>query len=550
MRADFYSHCAQYPALRQAVAAEQEYIGQMSAGELRRAIEEPARQGGWDFDPGLVDVLLHDVGAGGSESPEPGALPLLSHALLATWDRRRGHTLTLEGYHASGGVRGAIAETAENVFNDQLNAQQKDLAQDIFLRLTELGEGTEDTRRRATLNELARQAEEAAALRGVLNTLAEARLITLSEDSAEVAHEALIREWQRLHEWLAQDRDGLRLHRHLTETAAEWEGRVRDPGELYRGARLAQAREWAASNDRRLNPDERAFLDASFEEEQRDALEREILRERELEAAQRLAEEREQAARRLRRRAYLLGGRSRSLALAGIAILFGGRVAASAAAARRQERLAFARELVAASINSLSADPELSVLLALHSARVSMQAGQPVLPEAQGALQRSLQSMRLLTTWQAHDADVSSVVISPDGKLMATIGADGTAKVWDRDSGQVIHTFPTHVTGNFTGVSVAFSADGTQLLTLGDDNTLVLWDLSTGQTARPSARPTLAALTPNSVAISPMESSRRRWALPLENSYLDAISGELLKIFSGTGSGGGRFIQPRQPVHL
>jgi energy-coupling factor transporter ATP-binding protein EcfA2 len=100
LRADFYSHCAQFPALRTAVAAEQEYIGQMSSAELRLAIEEPARRGGWEFEPGLVDILMHDIGAEGTESPEPGALPLLSHALLATWERRRGRTMTLDGYTA------------------------------------------------------------------------------------------------------------------------------------------------------------------------------------------------------------------------------------------------------------------------------------------------------------------------------------------------------------------------------------------------------------------------------------------------------------------
>ncbi len=178
---------------------------------------------------------------------------MLSHALLATWERRRGRTFTLAGYHASGGVRGAIAETAESVFTDQLNQAQQDLAHDIFLRLTELGEGTEDTRRRATLNELAHQPEGAAQLRAVLNTLADARLITLNEDTAEVAHEALIREWQRLHEWLSQDREGLRLHRHLTDAALEWEARGQDAAELYRGARLAQTLEWALTNAARLN---------------------------------------------------------------------------------------------------------------------------------------------------------------------------------------------------------------------------------------------------------------------------------------------------------
>ena len=155
LRADFYPHCAQYPLLRQAVAAEQEYIGQMTMEELRRAIEEPARRGGWEFEPGLVDVLLQDIGA--HRSQEPGALPLLSHALLATWERRQGRMFTLAGYYASGGVQGAIAESAESVFTDQLNQEQQNLAQDVFLRLTELGEGTEDTRRRAALNELVRQ---------------------------------------------------------------------------------------------------------------------------------------------------------------------------------------------------------------------------------------------------------------------------------------------------------------------------------------------------------------------------------------------------------
>ena len=164
------------------------------------------------------------------------------------------------------------------------------------MRLTELGEGTEDTRRRAALTELVRQAEEAAQLRGVLNTLADARLITLNEDSAEVAHEALIREWQRLHEWLTQDREGLRVHRHLTDAAREWAVLGGDAGALYRGARLAQAQEWAAANEGRLNDAERTFLAASLQQEQHEVLEREAQRARELEAAQKLAAEQAQRA--------------------------------------------------------------------------------------------------------------------------------------------------------------------------------------------------------------------------------------------------------------
>ncbi|MCA1554579.1 MAG: hypothetical protein LC737_09395, partial [Chloroflexi bacterium] len=161
LRADFYAHLAQYPELRAAVAKAQEYIGPMTSEELRRAIEEPARRGQWEFEPGLVDLILRDVG------DEPGALPLLSHALLETWKRRSGHTLTLKGYAESGGVRGAIAHTAETVYAS-LSPEQQAIARDIFIRLTELGEGTEDTRRRASLDELLGDPARADEVRAVL----------------------------------------------------------------------------------------------------------------------------------------------------------------------------------------------------------------------------------------------------------------------------------------------------------------------------------------------------------------------------------------------
>jgi transcriptional regulator with XRE-family HTH domain len=205
LRADFYAHCSSYPELCEALARQQEYIGAMTDEEMRKAIEEPARRGRWEFEPGLVDLILHDVGH------EPGALPLLSHALLETWQRRHGRTLTLSGYTSAGGVRGAIAETAEAVFTDQFTHEQQAIARRIFLRLTELGDetATGDTRRRASFNELILKPEETDATQAVLNALVGARLITTSEDSVQVAHEALIREWPTLRSWL-EDNRGLR----------------------------------------------------------------------------------------------------------------------------------------------------------------------------------------------------------------------------------------------------------------------------------------------------------------------------------------------------
>ena len=116
LRADFYAHCAEFENLRAALQDYQRYIGAMSQEELRRVIEEPAKRGGWELEPGLVEMLLQDVG------DEPGALPLLSHALLETWKRRRGRIMTLAGYAASGRVQGAIAKTADDVYGHELDA--------------------------------------------------------------------------------------------------------------------------------------------------------------------------------------------------------------------------------------------------------------------------------------------------------------------------------------------------------------------------------------------------------------------------------------------
>jgi WD40 repeat protein/transcriptional regulator with XRE-family HTH domain len=478
LRADFYSHCAQYPLLRAAVAAEQEYIGQMTKEELRRAIEEPAKRGGWEFEPGLVDILLSDIGADGMGQPEPGALPLLSHALLATWERRRGRTFTLAGYHASGGVRGAIAETAESVYTDQLNQAQQELAHDIFLRLTELGEGTEDTRRRATLTELAHKSEEATQLRAVLNTLAEARLITLNEDTAEVAHEALIREWERLHEWLSQDREGLRLHRHLTDAALEWQARQQDAAELYRGARLAQTREWASANEGRLNVLEREFIAASIEQEQHEALEREAQRQRELEAARELAENQSRSAKQLRRRALFLAGAACLAAFLAVAAVF------IAVAANNNARQSSAHQLASAAEAGLQVDSGQSISLTLQSLQI-----QP-LADTYSLLHRALFSSHLRASVHAHDSDAVFIAISPAGDRLATSGAGGSVRVW-RVNGGVIDPAPLLTLEDLnagckpsTATRLMFSPNGRHLAVGGCNPYISLVDAHSGELIR------------------------------------------------------------------
>lgn len=463
LRADFYAHCASYPDLREALAQHQEYIGAMTNEELQRAIEEPAQRGRWEFEPGLVDMLLHDVGH------EPGALPLLSHALLETWQRRRGRTMTLSGYASSGGVRGAIAETAETVFTDHFTREQQSIARRIFLRLTELSDetSTADTRRRATFNELILKPEEAATTHAVLKALADARLITTSEDAAEVAHEALIREWPTLRSWLEENREGLRLHRHLTEAAQEWLDMNREPDLLYRGARLAQAREWASLHVSELNELEKEFLQASIESNERGLAEREAQRQRELDLQRQRAEEQSHAAKQLRHRAMWL---TSALIIAGVlalaALVFGQR-------AQQEARLSASRELAAAAISNLEVDPERSILLALQSVSTAHTL------EAEDALHKAVFASRAQLTIKAHDAVIGRVTFSPDGSRLASVSQDGVAKIWDVITGEELFALRGHKTGGVN--SVAFSPDGKRLATVGDDKTIRVWDATTGQ---------------------------------------------------------------------
>jgi transcriptional regulator with XRE-family HTH domain len=488
LRSDFYSHCAQYPHLRQAVATEQEFIGEMTFDELRRAIEEPARRGGWEFESGLVDVMLNDLSIHGSREPEPGALPLLSHALLTTWESRRGRKFTLEGYNCSGGVRGAIAETAESIFTDQLDQAQQEIAHDVFLRLTELGDGTEDTRRRARLNELLWQHTNATQLRTVLNILAEARLITLNEDTVEVAHEALIREWERLHEWLTQDRESLLLHRHLTQSSHEWEMREHDSSELYRGARLAQVREWALVNGERLNVTEKSFLSASIEQAECEVIEHETQRMRELEATREIAETQKKAAIQLQRRAiYLLGALILALIGALAAGIFANRnsdlamqnasIAQTAQAVSSQAIIDFTNseaQRLAAAASSLSrqiVDPQLIALLSLHSIATQYTVeGDISLTEA-----ATLPIPKMIFT--GHGKGVYSVIFSPEGNLILTGSYDGLARLFDAKTGQEVREF----TGFTKGVRAIFSQGGQSIFISSVDGKAQMLDVKTGK---------------------------------------------------------------------
>ncbi|WP_330343072.1 nSTAND1 domain-containing NTPase [Streptomyces sp. NBC_00557] len=263
VRADFLGHCAQHPRLTAALQEATVLAGPMSRDELRDAIVKPAQTAGLIVERTLTTRIVEEV------EGEPGALPLMSHALLETWRRRKGRALTAQAYDAAGGLSGAIARTAENVYT-RLTPSQAELARRILLRLITPGEGTPDTRRPAPRTEL--DFGDPSDTATVLEHLARARLLTLEHDTVNLAHEALIVAWPRLQAWINEARDRLRLHRQLTDAANAWQSVDRDPGALYRGVRLAAAEEAFETTGYRaaLTTREAEFLTASLEMRRRE----------------------------------------------------------------------------------------------------------------------------------------------------------------------------------------------------------------------------------------------------------------------------------------
>ena len=382
LRADFYGRFAAHPALAELLGANHVLVGPMQASELRRAVELPAARVGLRVEPELADALVDDV------EGEPGALPLLSTALLELWQKRQDQTLTLAAYRESGGVQGAVARLAEGTY-ERIPDERKPLVRALMLRLVGEGESDAPVRRRASLAEL--DLERDRWMADVLAALADSRLVTVGGGSVEVAHEALLREWPRLSEWIEEDAEGRRLRRHITRAATDWDAAGRDQGELFRGARLAAALDWTAAHALDVNELEREFVTES-----REASEQESKR-----------------ARRTNRRLRVL--------LAGVAVLLAAALAGGLYAAlqrgeaRDAETAQVAQRLGAQAL--VEEDLDLSLLLARQAAAIDDT------PQTRGyllaALQRAPNAIGIMHA--PADALLGQADLSPDGRTLAVI---------------------------------------------------------------------------------------------------------------------------------
>jgi WD40 repeat protein/DNA-binding SARP family transcriptional activator len=419
LRADFYGRCASYPELARLLSASHVLIGPMQRDELARAISVPAARAELEVEDGLVSALVDDV------SGEPGGLPLLSTSLLELWRRRDGPVLRLADYRQAGGVHGAVGRLAEHTYGS-FDDNGKRVARTLMLRLA-AGDAENAVRRRVPTADLTRGNADAEAVLGVL---IDARLLTIDDGSVEVAHEALLREWPRMREWLEEESESRRLEAHVRAAASDWDAGGRDAGDLYRGPRLSAVLDWQAGHAEELDGLEHEFIDAS-----RNASERELVAQK-------------QRNRRLR---ALAGGIFVVLVLA---LLAGGAALLQRGTARRAARDALAGQLGAEAVTEPRIDR--AMLLAREAVNLSPST------QTEGTLLATLlRSPAAIATFSSPTTSrPQRLSVSPDGQTLAVADNTATVRFYNLPRRRLsAAVFPL---GH--GIPPTFTADGKQLV--------------------------------------------------------------------------------------
>jgi DNA-binding SARP family transcriptional activator/WD40 repeat protein len=433
LRADRLGDLAAYFDFARLVERGLYLLNPMSEPSLRATIEGPARQAGLALEPGLVELLVEEV------TREPGALPLLSHVLRRTWALREGATLTVDGYRATGGIRHAVAHTAEWLY-EQVQPEQRPMLRDLLLRLLTSGPGGEPVRRPVPRRLVAADAKH----EQLVELLVGARLVTSDDGVVELAHEVLARAWPRLRGWLDEDSEGQRILRHLTMAADTWHIMSRPDSELYRGARLAQVLEWRLTANPDLTPTERAFLDAG----------------------RRLADADEHTAAQQARTQARVNRRLRGLLAAGAFLLVAALVAGTLAvrqANRATDATRTADAQRVASQAQIVDRLDQSLLLALASLRLDHSAG------GGASLLAALARSPAITSYlPALDQPFWHLDVSRDGDAVGVMDLAGRVRFYNPQNWQRLGVFDPHPPGWKTQVAcvcnpVTFSPDGARV---------------------------------------------------------------------------------------
>lgn len=442
LRADFYTRVLGHPVLAGVAQDSQLVVGPMSKDELRRAITLPARKANVEIEPGLVELFLRElsdpanvgVGAGPQDA---GSLPLLSHALLTTWQAGQGRRLSVADYVAVGGIHGAVAQSAEQVYAG-LTSEQQAAARKLLLQMVVVGNGTADTRRRVEIAKLAADDDMFA----VLEVFIDSRLLTVDDRAVEICHEALIRAWPRLRTWIEEDRAGLLVGQQAREAAEQWQQDGRDSGALYRGARLDLALQWAGG-----------IIAAPGDELTREFVAHSL--------------------RHRRRRAARLYQVIAALAALLVVAAGAGIVAIQQRGVATRERNSAISRLVATIADRVRLkDPALAAQLSVAAYQITET------KEARSSL-LDTSATPAATRLIGGGGVMQSVALSRDKRTLAAAGADRLVRLWDVSNDRAPVALSEPLGGaTDTIFAVAFSPDGNTLAAGGGDKAVYLWDIS------------------------------------------------------------------------
>jgi WD40 repeat protein len=447
MRSDFIGKCAPYRDLNIYCSEHLEQVEPMTRVELQSAIESPAHSVGLEFEEGLVGVMLEDVKGSNSE------LPLIGHALweLFHYQPRPGNRLTAQAYEAIGRIEGALARRAETLYNGLIVSLQETLRKMFLLGLIQPGEGVPDTRRRALKEELLAIGGDAEAAEKLIYELATTRLLTVGRDEAagqdtvEVAHEALIRNWGRIGEWMAEGREMARQRGILRQAAKEWEKSEKNPEYLFHGTRLAQMEEFVTAHGQDLGTLEKEFI-----------------------AAGTAAREAQRRKKRRNTRAFI----GALMVVLLVVIYF-------AYQADRNEKKALHQLAVnywdTAQRMRKNKDNFKSLHLFCEALTIeNNKRFREVLLTDMNALWRTQPLLHLFT----HKDRINGARFSKDGSRILTWSLYNPARLWDASTGKPIGSVMEHeepVNG------AIFNKNDTQILTWSDDGTARLWDAASGK---------------------------------------------------------------------
>ena len=465
LRADFYGQALRHRPLVDALQGHVENLGPMNRRELQEAIFRPANTAKVSFDPGLVETLLDEI------ENKPGSLPLAQFALREMWGRQQNRRITRRSYDEIGGVKGALARRAEAIFaamtGNGTNASMAQAFQRLFTRLVTLGEGQEDTRRVVDRTELGDEVWSLAQrLAGENNRLVVTNAPAFSRETAEVVHEALIRHWPKLVDWIGRDRAFQSWLRQIKSNVELWSADSSDDGPLLRGGMLAQAKEWLASRRDDLNAAEQAYIEASLALQQRAEEEREAARRAESRRQQELAAAAVKLADEQRRRARIavVGGIG-ALVLAA----FGGYEWKKASKESDSANEALVQSLVNSASGLLSTNTEfddlgsmLAALRAEHNLRDLPTVSPKLRADVRGVLQKVVYGIQ-----ERNRLPVGGIIrnarFNRDGTRFAGIDDEGKIYIFDRD-GTKLSEFQGP-SGHIVVVAAAFTADLDTLVT-------------------------------------------------------------------------------------